>query len=263
MIIDFAAKVDIGRRESNDDRVLVSHTILDQSALSGSVTLPAAVVVCDGCGGYHGGGVAAQTVLETIDTVLPESLADTAVLDDILSRAKEAVFSKKESFPQYQAMCTTVAGCIFSDDRILIFHAGDSRVYRKDRWGLARMTMDHSTVQDLIDMGQITPEEARVHPARNVINRCIGIDCLPPEIYVSNTSVHPGEIFLLCSDGLWDVLEDREIREILSASLPLEQMADLLVEQALKNGSDDNISVCLCAARGETAEAENKPFLLD
>ena len=263
MRIDYAARVEIGTKETNDDRALIDGQILNMTSKDGALTLPAIAVVCDGCGGYDGGGIAAQTVLEFLSHETPESLRDTNYLTQVLDNCTQAVFEKKLEMPAYSKMCTTVAGCIFLNNSTILFHSGDSRVYRYDGWGLARMTVDHSAVQQMIDMGQITEEEALTSPNRNVITRCIGASCPPPEIYVSNTMIAPGEKFLLCSDGLWESVSAEQIKEILSRDIPLDRMTDILVEAALNQGSDDNISVCICAARGNTTITENKPFVLE
>ena len=263
MTIDFAARADIGARETNDDRVLIDGRILDMASHSGSLELPAVAVVCDGCGGYFGGGIAAHTVLELLSYEEAGSLADTGHLSQALENCQRMVNEKQTELPQFSKMCTTVAGCVFCDDCTVVFHSGDSRVYRCDRWGIARMTKDHSLVQDLIDMGEISPEEALIHPRRNVITRCIGIEGRPPEIYVSRAPINPGEKYLLCSDGLWESVSDTEIKTILDSDLPLREMVDALVEKALQQGSDDNISVCICAGQGTTAVTEKKPFILD
>lgn len=278
MRIDFAARVDIGVRESNDDRALVGGRILDMASQSGTLELPAIAVVCDGCGGYMGGGTAAQTVLERLAEEEPGSLADPDRLAETLEDCRRRVYEKKAEMPQFSEMCTTVAGCVFSEDGIVLFHAGDSRVYRSDMWGVARMTRDHSLVQEMVDMGEIAPEEALTHPKRNVINRCIGIECRAPEIYVSHAALVPGEKYLLCSDGLWESVSEQQINEVLDSGMTLAEMADALVETALSQGSDDNTSVCICMAQAEpdkaevpepepdTAEAgtdeiDNKPFI--
>lgn len=263
MIIDYAASVDIGTKETNDDRVFVDGKILDMCTVSGSIAIPSVVAICDGCGGYLGGNIAAQTVLELLSYENPRDLSDTTYLVQVLDNCQRSVMEMKTEMPHFSEMCTTVAGCVFCNDRILIFHSGDSRVYRHDRWGMARMTKDHSVVQELIDMGEITPEEATIHPKRNVISRCIGIEGQPPEIYISNTSINPGEKYLLCSDGLWEYVSESRIRDMLDSDKPLDQIVNELVQLALSQGSDDNISVCICSGQGEVDSHENKPFILD
>ena len=263
MKIDFAAKVDIGTKETNDDRVLIDGKVLDMSALSGTVDIPSVVAVCDGCGGYLGGNIAAQTVLELLSDEEPGALSDSTYLAQVLDNCQRAVMEKKAEMPHFSEMCTTVAGCVFCNDIILIFHSGDSRVYRHDRWGIAKMTKDHSVVQDMIDMGEITREEAENHPKRNVISRCIGIEGRPPELYISNTPINPGEKYLLCSDGLWESVSEAQMKELLDGDMPLHQMVDELIQMAIRQGSDDNISVCICSCQGNFEVQENKPFILD
>ena len=263
MKLEFACRVDIGIRESNDDRALIPGRIANMESCSCEGETPAAAVVCDGCGGYAGGGVAAQKVLSVLERADPETLADPEGLAAALEEARQEVYAKKAELPHYAAMCTTVAGCVFCEDRTLIFHAGDSRVYRYDGASLARMTVDHSVVQSMVDMGQLTEEEARLSPQRNTISRCIGVDCPPPDIYISNSPIGPGEIYLMCSDGLWESLPDRQIKQLLSEGGSLPELADRLVEAALRAGSDDNTSVCLCAYPGGAAAAASTPFVLD
>lgn len=264
MKIDFVARVDIGKKETNDDFVLVSGQILGRDSYSGTdVELPAVAAVCDGCGGYAGGGIAAKTVLQTLASEMPEDLADVDYLVQVLDSCQEKVMKKKTEMPQYSKMCTTIAGCVFSDTDIIFFHSGDSRVYRCDRWGIARMTRDHSVVQNMVDLGQITQEEAKVSPRRNVINRCIGMDGTAPEIYISHVPINAEEKYLICSDGLWESVTDAEIKEILDGNMTLQQMADMLIAKALNQGADDNVSVCICAGQGTAVIEEDKPFILD
>lgn len=263
MTIDYAVKVDIGVKETNDDRVLVSGRIVNESFISGECVLPDIAVVCDGCGGYAGGDIAAQTVLELLQKEKSETLLDANYLADVLDKCQEAVFRKKKEMPQFSGMCTTIAGCIFGEEGMVIFHAGDSRVYRYDGINLAQMTVDHSVVQQMVDMGEITEKEALSAPYRNVINRCIGVKCPPPDIYISASPIAPGEKYLLCSDGLWEYVQDEEIIEILSDDLALEDMANKLVALALSNGSEDNISVCICGRQGRVTAAQSTPFILD
>lgn len=263
MKINYSVKVDIGQKETNDDRVLISDKIVNISIDTGTMESPGVAVVCDGCGGYAGGDIAAQTVLETIKDENVDELLDVNYLAYVLKKCKEKVFIKKEEMPQFTAMCTTIAGCIFGEDKTVIFHSGDSRVYRFDGTYIAQMTIDHSAVQGMVEMGEITEDEAMINPRRNVITRCIGIDCLPPDIYVSNCPISPGEMYIICSDGLWECMRNEQIVEILSRDTSLEDKARDMVETALANGSDDNISICICARDGERIAKELKPFILD
>lgn len=263
MKINYSVKVDIGQKETNDDRALISNNIVNMSIDSGTIESPGVAVVCDGCGGYAGGDVAAMTVLETIKDENVDELLDENYLASVLRKCKENVFLKKEEMPQFTAMCTTIAGCIFGEDKTIIFHSGDSRVYRFDGTYIAQMTIDHSAVQGMVEIGEITEDEAMINPRRNVITRCIGFDCLPPDIYVSNCPICPGEMYILCSDGLWECVRNEQIVEILLRDTSIEDKAKDMVETALANGSDDNITVCICARDGEQIAKETKPFILD
>ena len=265
MEIEFACRVEQGIREYNDDRALILGRILDRESYHGTGGVPSAVAVCDGCGGYAGGGTAAETVLSVLSKAPPDILAAPERLEEALEAARWAMCEKKRELPQFSEMCTTVAGCVFREDSTIIFHAGDSRVYRYDGVSLAQMTVDHSIVQSMVDAGRLTVEESQASPQRNIINRCIGVDCPPPEIYISNSPIMPGEVFLLCSDGFWECFRSGEIKRLLSQGGDPAQQVERLVDCALQAGSDDNITVCLCVCRGNAvANAEEKmPFVLD
>ena len=263
MKINYAVRVDNGTKETNDDRVLVNGDILDIGFCNGEIETPAIAVVCDGCGGYSGGAIAAHTVLELLSYETPMSLSNPSYLQRVLEKCQRAVLEKKVEIPQFSKMCTTIAGCVFGNDSSIFFHSGDSRIYRFNNWGLARMTKDHSVVQEMVDMGYITPEEALKHPKRNIISRCIGIEGHPPEIYISCSPILPGEKFLICSDGLWECVRDSEIEKFLSKGLPLQTIVDQLTQKALKQGADDNISICICAAQGGANVQETVSFTLD
>lgn len=262
MVMDFSARVEIGVKETNDDRCLIGGKIIDNAAFSCEQTLPSYAVVCDGCGGYLYGNVAAQTALETFSEAGAEDVLKAGFLQNVLEKCNRAIFEKKSASPEFSEMCTTIVGCVFGERSINIFHSGDSRVYRFDGRILAKMTADHSAVQQLIDFGSLTPRETEKYQ-KNVITRCLGAECLPPEIYVVNSHVLPGEKYILCSDGLWEWVSDDEMKAILSKKIPVSEMADELVKKALANGSNDNITACLCSARGEFKISERKPFVLE
>ena len=265
MEIEYACRVEQGVRSYNDDRALILGRVLDRESCRGTGGVPSVAAVCDGCGGYAGGGTAAETVLSVLSRARPELLADPERLEEALEAARQAVYEKKRELPQFSEMCTTVAGCVFREDGTIIFHAGDSRVYRYDGVSLAQMTVDHSMVQSMVDVGQLTLEESQASPQRNIINRCIGIDCPPPEIYISGSPIMPGETFLLCSDGFWECFRSGEIKQLLSQGGDPAQQVERLVDHALRAGSDDNITVCLCVRRGNAGAntEEKKPFVLD
>lgn len=263
MRLEYACAVDQGVRTENDDRAYVAGHLVDKGTVSGSGNSPLVAMVCDGCGGYSGGGFAAQTVLEVLDRTDPVILGDPEILKDVLAEAARTVKIRQEENPRFREMCTTIAGCVFLDAKTVVFHAGDSRVYRFDGFGLARMTTDHSAVQALVEEGNLTSEQARISPSRNIITRCIGVECLPPDINVMNVPIESGEIYLICSDGLWESMDHNLLKELMAEDCGLEEKAKLLVRMALEFGADDNISACLCGRPGTSAKKKSRPFILD
>ena len=204
MKIDYAVKVDFGINEYNDDRILVNGELIDNGTSEGIADVPFVAVVCDGCGGYKGGYLAAETVLKRLSQKKAEALTDVSALTLALADCNLEVIKKKNEIPEFSEMCTTIAGCVFADNEIYIFHSGDSRVYRHDHWGISRMTKDHSLVQEMVDAGEITSDETYTHERNNVITRCIGTENEIPDIYVSHTGINQGEKYIMCSDGLWE-----------------------------------------------------------
>ncbi len=263
--LSVAARVEKGIRKSNDDRALVLDAIVNENIISGEGETPMIAAVCDGCGGYFGGGTAAETVLQTLSSIPPERICDELKLSQALEECRQRVELMKKKEPTLSKMCTTIAGVYFDDDKTFIFHAGDSRVYRFDGRYLARMTNDHSAVQQMIDFGYISESDSDTVANKNVITRCIGVDCLPPEVHVSSVSILPGETYLMCSDGFWGSVSDDDIVRVLSENISDEKKANTLVELALSQGSRDNVSVCLCSRKGERPikEETSKPFVLD
>ena len=251
MNIEYAVKVEKGRKTTNDDRVLIDGVIHDECIEDGIVSAPAVAVLCDGCGGVDGGDIAAETTLNVILEEEAKELADKDYLLKVLQDCQDAVRLKQNKMPDYSKMCTTIAGCIFAEDSIVLFHSGDSRIYRCNKWGVVQMTKDHSKVQGMVDRGEITVDEAKNHPQKNVINRCIGRDFGLPDIYVSSVPLRNGEKYVICSDGLWESLENEDFDELLKSDMTLKQISDELVKRALSNGASDNISVCICLRKEE------------
>ena len=263
--ISAAARVERGVRSINDDRALVLDTVLNESNVCGECETPAVAAVCDGCGGYYGGGTAATIVLETLKSIPAERICDEATLVQALDECRRRVMLKKERERRLSKMCTTIAGVLFDEDKTFVFHSGDSRVYRFDGKYLVKMTNDHSAVQEMINIGLLKESDLESALQKNVITRCIGVECAPPEVHVSYVSILPGETYLICSDGFWGSVIDNDIINVLSSDQPIDKKADELVELALAHNSRDNISVCLCSRDGEKHEETetDKPFVLD
>jgi protein phosphatase len=233
-------------------------------------------VLADGMGGYNAGEVAsgmATTVIITemqqallkaqpheIDPKTNKRVAVRLVHEQVL-KANTSIYQAAQSQPQYAGMGTTLVMCLFYDDRMLVGHLGDSRVYLSRDGQFKQVTRDHSLLQEQIDSGLISPEQAKHAQHKNLVTRALGIDpSAEPEI--REYAVRPGDIYLLCSDGLCDMVEDEDIGmavETLGRNLPL--AAQQLVQMANDNGGRDNVSVILVrvlreypAARGVMAK---------
>ena len=266
MKIQVATIVDIGTTLlHNDDRALVGTELYNESRSICEITFPFVAAVCDGVGGYSGGGYAAELALKELRNHDSHHLHDPNYLAEVLQNANTTILNAKDNTPEFSKMCTTIAGVVFTDSSITLFHAGDSRIYRFDGEYLARMTTDHSLVQELISTGVITEDRARVSNERSIIRRCLGItNCLPPEIREIRSSIEPGDMYLICSDGLWDVLTDAQIKSILSQNIPIGDKVNLLVLTAKQHGSEDNITACLCVAESKEPVLERQQhFALD
>ena len=203
-------------------------------------------VVCDGMGGAQAGDVASEIAVRTISERMAaawrtdmstESLKN--LLNTSITAANICVFDRAEEEYALRGMGTTVVAAAIQDDRLVIAHVGDSRAYVCSD-GLRQLTKDHSVVQDMVDAGLITREEASVHPSKNYITRALGIT-EKVEIDFSEHLFRQGETLLLCSDGLTNYADESVILGILSGNPP-EEAARLLVEEANRNGGGDNVT---------------------
>jgi protein phosphatase len=217
-------------------------------------------VLADGMGGYNAGEVAsgiavAQISKETRDTVaqlLPHErdratgeLMATRILRNVVARANTSIFQAASSQPQYAGMGTTLVVALLSDNKITVAHVGDSRLYRLRDAQLSQLTRDHSLLQEQIDSGMITKEMARRSQNKNLVTRAVGIE---PEVEadINTFEAKEGDMYLLCSDGLNDMVEDEDILLTLgSLQANLSLAASQLVQMANDNGGRDNISVIL------------------
>lgn len=232
------------------------------------------VVLADGMGGYKGGEVASAIAVNTILQELQAQLPDVNPADmdrstgysrgsivarNAIIRANEAIHQASQSQPQYQGMGTTVALAIFYDSRVSLAHVGDSRIYRYRDEQLTQVTVDHTLLQELVDRGFYTEQEAKESLNKNLVTRALGIE---PTVAVDiqEELALPGDIYLLCSDGLNDMLEDPEIcLTIKRFSANLESAAEELIRMANEKGGKDNVSVIL--ARPQGAEPAKRRLL--
>ncbi len=245
--LEVAARTDAGRvRSHNEDSIAVE---------------PACglMVLADGMGGYNAGEVASGIAVSVMMAEMTPVLAGgsgsedegrmVSLLDGSVRKANAAIYQAARSDEQYAGMGTTVVAALFFDNRVAVAHVGDSRLYRLREGTLEAVTRDHSLLQEQIDCGMISAEEARHSQNRNLVTRAVGIDAdLDPEIHLHEVRV--GDVYLLCSDGLNDMLEDEDIQSILYAMQNnLELAAEQLIQSANDNGGKDNVSVILVKAR--------------
>ena len=226
------------------------------------------VVLADGMGGYNAGEVAsgiavsvlASEVRHRLEEIGPEQKdaesgddVGVAVLRDNVKKANLSIFNAAQSQPQYAGMGTTIVTGLFYDDRIAVAHVGDSRMYRLRGEVFETITRDHSLLQEQIDSGIISKELAKLSKNKNLVTRAVGIEAdVVPEVHLYDVEV--GDIYLFCSDGLNDMVEDDDIGatlQMLQGNLSL--AATQLVEQANDNGGRDNVSVILVKVKGSFA----------
>jgi len=202
---------------------------------------PETFVVADGMGGAAAGEIASQTLVETVKNflpLLPEPWSEEILKKSILG-SNAAILKKSKENPELQGMGTTATILHLYRGQANFAHIGDSRLYRMRNLIFEQITEDHSYVETLVRSGELTPEQARVHPMKNVLTQAVGaVDDI--EVETGNFSIAEGDIYLLCTDGLTNMVEDFDIGKIL---LERENPADDLIQAALDNGGHDNISV--------------------
>lgn len=209
-------------------------------------------VVADGMGGHQAGEVASRIVVDTVADALKNADPQSITKEDlcnILVEANRNVWNKARSDIKLKGMGSTATAAVFRNSEAIIGHIGDSRAYLFRDGGLLQITKDHSYVQMLIDNGYITKKEALRHPNRNVITRAVGTD-ESVEVDIFTVPLKKGDAILLCSDGLNAAVADKEIEAIMKRGIA--SAADKLIDAALKNGGDDNISVVIAYMDGDS-----------
>lgn len=236
---------DVGQsREHNED------------AISWDARLGLALLA-DGMGGHNAGEVASILAVDTVKTsladVLTPEIISSGVVDyneavvDAVSFANQEINEQSLENPEYAGMGTTLVLVLFINATLIYAHVGDSRLYRLRKKEFRRMTSDHSLVQEMIDNGYLSHEEAQESTSRNLITRALGIS-EEVEVDIAEQHTEIGDIYLLCSDGLSDLVTDQEISEIVVNNKDdLEQASKILVDLANQKGGTDNISVVLAA----------------
>jgi len=234
-------------RTHNEDAIFVDRTGL--------------AILADGMGGYNAGEVASGIAVSVIkDGLLPElasgrdlskvdintGLTHAALLlQQQIAAANKGIYDAAQNRPECAGMGTTVVAAVFHGERVSIAHIGDSRCYRLRGGRFEQLTRDHSLLQEQIDSGQITADQARFSLNKNLVTRALGIEAIVPAD-VAEYRVEPDDIYLLCSDGLTDMVDTEVVHGIVDGQRKtLEVAATQLVELANQNGGRDNISVIL------------------
>jgi protein phosphatase len=232
---------DTGRvRELNEDRYLMEPDI-------------GIYVVADGMGGHDAGEVASTSIVEHLKSVgIPSSAPDLrARVEDRLTLANSEI-REISMMRNGVTIGSTVAALLAFEHQFACVWAGDSRVYCLRDGELAQVSRDHTEVQDLVDRGLLTREEAITWPRRNVITRAIGVMNQPP-LEITQGEILPGDTFLVCSDGLTAHVTDDQIRDILASQMPPREECENLIQLALEGGGTDNVTVVI--ARFQSAQA--------
>lgn len=209
--------------------------------------------ICDGMGGHAGGDTASTIAIRSLahiehDDIDGDIQAVAHVLESSVIVAHDAIVGKAKHEQKLAGMGTTVVAVVLVAGYWVLAHIGDSRAYLLRDGKLTRMTHDHSYVQHLIDMGRITPAEAKNHPQRNVVMRVLGDFDIDPRPDIAIRKAHPADRWLLCSDGLCGVLEDSTIEQVMADCTNQEECAQRLVGMALKAGSTDNVTAVIADA---------------
>ncbi|PAX51327.1 Stp1/IreP family PP2C-type Ser/Thr phosphatase [Brunnivagina elsteri] len=207
-------------------------------------------IVADGMGGHAGGEEASRIASQEIQAYLGANwgsdIPSDKLLEEALLRANEAIISDQQSHPERSDMGTTAVVVVFREDSPVCAHVGDSRLYRWRDSQLNQITEDHTWVARALKVGDILPDEARIHPFRHVLSRCLGREDLQ-HIDVQNFDVQQGDRLLLCSDGLTEELVDEKIATHMQDTSMLDKASIGLIESAKEHGGHDNITVVLVA----------------
>ncbi len=245
MNYEFCLRTDPGlARENNEDSVA-----LDEAVRLG--------ILADGMGGYNAGEIASGMATTFIKSELGRWLSQAGrhanarevrrAMEICVDNANRSIFNAANSNPHYSGMGTTLVVGVFQDGKLLLGHIGDSRCYRLREGSIAQITKDHSLLQEQMDAGLITPEQAATSSNKNLVTRALGVeDAVLLE--VNEHRVEPGDIYVMCSDGLSDMVDDEGIATILGNDAPLEQKVGQLIDAANANGGRDNISVLVAQA---------------
>jgi protein phosphatase len=207
-------------------------------------------LVCDGMGGAAAGEIASSLAVEELMRLLTSRTEDTPMpqtAEEAIRAANQAIYSRSQRNQKLSGMGTTMVGLLVEDRRVLVLNIGDSRCYRLRNRRMEQLTIDHSLVEEQVRQGLMTRAEALRSPLKNMITRALGTQSqVTPDIF--ELEAEPGDLFLLCSDGLTRELSDSVIESHLGIDLPMEDRCARLVKAANKAGGNDNITCLLVRA---------------
>ena len=232
--LEISYLTDIGSRSANEDKVLVK--CFDELYL---------LAIADGIGGHAAGEVASGVALIEIEKSLESNLWERDIqkpVKEAVAKANKEVYLLARENDDCAGMGTTLVMALIQQNQVLIANIGDSRAYCLSESHLKQITKDHSAVQELLEKGIITEEDARQHSLRGTLTRALGVE---PEVEVDfyDFTLKPREMLMLCSDGLTDSLRDEEICDVISSAFDLDEACAELITRAKGRGSRDNISV--------------------
>lgn len=237
-LIELASASDVGCvRSDNQDRDLLA---------------PPLIAVADGMGGHLGGGTAAGMAVDALRGV--GSTTDPTALLAALKEANRAIARAATDDPDLTGMGTTATAALLEDGILYLVHVGDSRAYLIRDGRIIQVTQDHSVVAEMVRRGALSADAAESHPARHVITRALGVDA-DIDIDALRVDLEPGDVVLLCTDGLSGPVADDEMLAVVQASLTLEDAAEQLVQRANTAGGPDNVTVVLARVDAVTREA--------
>lgn len=233
---------DVGkRREINEDYIYTSEKPVGN--------LPNLFIVADGMGGHNAGDYASKVTVETMVSNISASLEKNPVriISGAIAEANGAIYKKSCEEPQFEGMGTTVVAVTCKDGYLQVANVGDSRLYIVNDKEIRQITRDHSLVEEMVRIGGIARADARNHPDKNIITRAVGVnDTVEPDFF--SVELLRGDSVLMCTDGLTNMLEDEEIRMILSGARDIVEKAEKLVSAANEKGGRDNITVVILEA---------------
>lgn len=230
---------DIGqKRSSNQDYVFSSEQPIGN--------LPNLFIVADGMGGHKAGDYASRYTVETLEKLIRESILSepAAIIESAVKQANTMLLEEANNHEEMKGMGTTLVICTIHDNVLTVANVGDSRLYVVDKQ-LRQITRDHSLVQEMVRMGEITAEEARNHPDKNIITRALGAE-KTVDVDFFDMRLEPGSTILMCSDGLSNMVEDKKMEEIiLNSDEDITWKGNTLIQEANNNGGKDNIAIIL------------------